>query len=279
MFAAAALSLGLGAASGSDAFAHCNRCTGGPTPPPTVNPPPPPPPTQPPAGCRTPGCGHGGIKVVVPPVVIPPPSVSINYGGSAFAVVNQTVAVSASAGGGGMVFRGGGLVGDVDAGVSGGGMLNVVGAQSETVVREIKGQRVIQASCIDDRGGIHDASQTFGGEAVPEAYAGEIYRCMAGAKMRVVVGKMVDAKANFDDARTFECAKGEALVYQAHLLSCRTQEAKRPCNERSLLRRYGPGMKLVTVRETETVTTERRQTISEQSMTLSFDGGVGQSVW
>lgn len=273
MFAAAIVALTVGAASGGDALANCNRCNGGPS----VTPPPPLPPPAPP-GCGANRCG-GGVKVVVPPVVITPPSVSVNYGGSAFAVVQQNVAVSASAGGsGGVFFRGGGLVGDVDAGVSG-GMLNVVGAQTETVTREVRGHRVIQATCIDDRGSVHDASQTFGDQAVPEAYGGEIYRCMAGTKMRVVVGKMVDGKASFDNARTFECAKGEALVYQGGQVACRTQEAKRPCNERSLLRRYGPGMKLVMVRETETVTVERRQTISEQSMQMSFDGGVGQSVW
>jgi hypothetical protein len=270
MIAAAVLALSAGTA-----HASCNPCgPGGPPTPPTVQPPTQPP--QPPR-CNTPACGHGGVRVVVPPVVIPPPSVSINYGAAHVGLnVHQNVTV---AGGGGMFFgRGGGMVGEVDAGVSG-GMLNVSESRAETVTRMVETERAIQAICIDDRNDPHAASQTFGEANVATAYRGEIYRCMAGTKMRVSVGKWADGKADFNGARTLECAKGEALVYDGREVVCRTQEAKRPCNERSLLRRFGAGLKVVMLRETETVAVERRQMFTEQSMQMSFDGGVGQSVW
>lgn len=257
MFVAAVFSLM------SAGAAHAGCCN---VPPPS--PPPPPPPMQ----CN--GCG-GGVKVVVPPVNISPPSVEINYGAPRIGVsVRQNVTVSG--GGGFLVSGGGGFVGAVDAGVSG-GMLNVSTSAMETVTRTMTAERVIQAVCLDDRGNPHAASQTFAGEAVAAAYRGEIFRCMAGTQMRVSIGGKKDGRATFDGARTFDCEKGQALSFDGQDVSCRVQEAKRPCNERSLLRRYGAGLKTVQIRTTETATVERRQS-TEQMMQMSFDGGVGQSV-
>ena len=74
-------------------------------------------------------------------------------------------------------------------------------------------------------------------------------------------------------------------------LTCAPQSPARSCNERSLLRRHGPGVKLVETRtkikkcipRTRTVmtTVERqvertRETISQP---LVLDGGVGQGVY
>lgn len=294
MIAAAVLALSAGTA-----HASCFGCVPGgsprppgpPTPPPITQPPIGQPPTvqppigQPPGGgngggcgVTRPGCGGGGVKIVVPPVIIPPPSVVVNYGAPNIGLhVNQTLNVVGGGGGGFVVRGGGGFVGDVDAGVSG-GMLSVAASRTETITREITAARAIQAICIDDRGDPHAASQTFGERDVSTAYKGELYRCMAGTKMRVAVGKFEGGEAKFDGARTFDCAKGEALAYDGQDVTCRTQEAKRPCNERSLLRRFGSGIKVLTLRETETKVVERA-TLDEQMMATSFDGGVGQSGW
>ena len=87
------------------------------------------------------------------------------------------------------------------------------------------------------------------------------------------------------------CRKGEALVHApGGQLSCRTQTAARNCNERSLLRRHGPGIKMVEgaiqpqacIPSTRTV----MKTVSKQvkvkkasaSGSLILDGGVGQGV-
>ena len=60
-------------------------------------------------------------------------------------------------------------------------------------------------------------------------------------------------------------------------MNCRPQIARRPCNERSLLRRFGPGDKLVRVRETEVAGRRASETTFNGAMTM--DGGVGQSVY
>jgi hypothetical protein len=61
-------------------------------------------------------------------------------------------------------------------------------------------------------------------------------------------------------------------------VACRAQKPARDCNERSLLRRYGPGVKVLKLVREETYTAFReekgeRKTASTSSLTL--DGGVG----
>ena len=61
----------------------------------------------------------------------------------------------------------------------------------------------------------------------------------------------------------------------------RRQTPARDCNERSLLRRFGAGVKVLTITEIETYTAyreeeERLQTVSGS---LSLDGGVGGYIY
>ncbi len=153
------------------------------------------------------------------------------------------------------------------------------------------GPRPIQAVCIDDRGAPHPASQVFDSETVQADYSGEVFRCMAGTAMQVTYGAMVDGKPSFDQGQTMSCRKGEALVHTpGGQLSCQTQIAARNCNERSLLRRHGPGLKIVQgaqpqacVPTTRTVmkTVTKQVRVKKETATgsLVLDGGVGQSVY
>lgn len=120
---------------------------------------------------------------------------------------------------------------------------------------------------------------TTSGSARP--IPGEIYRCMAGTAMQVTIGWYLDGSYDWNDAATIACRKGEALRHEpGGRLFCQAQEPRRNCNERSLLRRYGPGVKLVFMRREERYT-ERMQREVERSrhervsMTLMLDGGVG----
>jgi hypothetical protein len=88
---------------------------------------------------------------------------------------------------------------------------------------------------------------------------------MAGTRMRYTM-----------QSRSYDCAQGEALWYENGRVECRTQIVRRPCNERSLLRRFGPGDKLVAVRSAEHSAVRTETTYSSA---LTMDGGVGQSVW
>lgn len=149
--------------------------------------------------------------------------------------------------------------------------------------------RPVQALCIDDRNTPHPASRVDGESSVVTGYSGEIYRCMVGTRMQVTLGEMVNGAASFERGETFSCAKSEALFHtRGGELQCRPQTPERDCNERSLLRKSGPGIKLVsmpsqklicepTTRQTVTkVVKEVKVPLSVATGNLVLDGGVGQ---
>ena len=149
--------------------------------------------------------------------------------------------------------------------------------------------RPVEAVCIDDKNTPHPASRVDGEMAVDGKYNGEIYRCIAGTHMQVTMGEMVNGTASFETGETFSCGKGEALWHgPGGVLQCRTQIPERNCNERSLLRKFGPGVKLVKVATKKTVCEPAtRQTMTKvvkevkvprpvAAGNLVLDGGVGQ---
>jgi hypothetical protein len=241
----------------TDASAHCN----GPCParPPChsgCNPPPPPPP---PVCCERP-------SVVVPPPHVPPPNiVVVNAGARASAQASATAIAIANVRTGDTIIR-------QNMVMEAGGAANLQSSafaitEASASVASVARERdlLIQAICLDAQGNPHPASQTFAGRDVAHTYHGEIYRCMSGTRMRYTV-----------DGRSHDCEPGQALWYENGRIECRTQQARRPCNERSLLRRHGPGDKVVRMRDTELRET-RAETTFNGAMTM--DGGVGQSVW
>jgi hypothetical protein len=220
------------------------------------NPPPPPPPPP----CCTPPV------VIVPPPNVPPPNiVVVNAGARAQASASALAIAVANVRTGDTIIRQNMVMegGATAAVTSGAFAVSEASVAMESVARER--ELLIQAICIDASDNPHPASQTFGGRDVAESYRGEIYRCMAGTRMRYTI-----------DGRSADCAQGEALWYEGGRVECRPQIARRPCNERSLLRRHGPGDKLVRIRDTE-MRASRTETTFNGAMTM--DGGVGQSVW
>ena len=146
--------------------------------------------------------------------------------------------------------------------------------------------RPVQAVCVDDRGVPHPASQVDSSDRVPDGYQGELFRCMAGTSMQVTLGSVENGSASFAHGETFACQKGEALVHHRDgRLTCAPQTPERSCNERSLLRRHGAGIKLIQSRveartcipRTRTVTKTVEREAGGQAMV--FDGGVGQGVY
>jgi hypothetical protein len=105
----------------------------------------------------------------------------------------------------------------------------------------------IQANCLDDKDVPHPASQLSPDREVDAAYDGEIYRCIAGARMQYTLADY-GGQADFGHGQTMTCGKGEALYHSAGGgIQCRAQKPARDCNERSLLRRFGAGIKVLKV--------------------------------
>lgn len=245
-------------------------------------------------GCCGPVTSH---PIGVPGVFVPAPTINVVTGGPQIGGVNvvaggptfiggSSSTVFGGGGGGGVFFGGGGgsymapsptAPGVID-GLAVGGQEAAMESYSET--RTSTEIVPIRAVCMDARGMPHPASRLNGDEQVEAGFDGEIYRCMAGTRLEVMVGRMVNGQAVFDGGSALTCEPGQALTYRGGQLTCTAQIARAACNERSLLRRYGPGVKYVTLTRTETVTAQRevrREATFRQSMFV--DGGVGQGVY
>ena len=199
--------------------------------------------------------------------------------GSALATANSQAANLLAASGGGGAFT-------VSEGVSGGSIPNLTvttpGAAPSREVCARTATRVqavaVQAVCLDDKDVPHPASQVMPGQDVPEGWSGELFRCIAGAHMQYVTAPWAGA-ARFDHGQTVVCAKGEALWRDAGgRLQCRPQTPARDCNERSLLRRYGAGIKVLKAPVSGQCVEWRTESVQADAASqgaLQLDGGVG----
>ncbi|MBW8732713.1 MAG: hypothetical protein JF571_00100 [Asticcacaulis sp.] len=280
------------------------------------------------------------------------PCHSCGGGGGGNTNVNVNVNVKASASGSASAFAGSSSGSTVYGGGYGnwsqtpgyaqpvGGLAVVTGEGEYEAISESRSMTrtlVIQASCIDDTGVPHPASQLFPDRDVANSYSGELYRCIAGTHMQVVMADCLNgaegfagdhavsesssysseeheehgsygrgshgyasgsaesheehsssasgshradlaclSHINFDGGKTMTCQKGDALWFDHGNMTCRVQIPARQCNERSLLRRFGVGMKVLTVTRTESFTRKREVASSRSSSSVMvFDGGVG----
>ena len=254
-------------------------------------------------------CGPINNHVVgVPGVFVPAPNVNINVGGPNIGGNNINVGGPTFIGGSSSAFASSSSNSAANVYVSGGGgfmsspspttpgiieALNVGGGQQQSVTEQFQESRSvtetmsIRAVCMDDRGMPHPASRTDGDQNIAATFNGEVFRCMAGTRMEVTIGKVVNGQAVFDGGRSMSCQKGQALAYStvpgaAGNLVCVAQSARAECNERSLLRRFGPGIKYAMITRTETVTSTRQAATSNVvtlRSSMFVDGGVGQGVY
>jgi len=257
------------AAAGSAIAGGCN-CP----PPPCCTPP------QPPSPPQFPCCMPPANNVIIPGVqVIVAPSVVVN------AQAQVQANVLAGAQGGAAVFVGGGG----NAGIIMPGPvgliqnLNVGGetqrASYEATRTKIK-KVVIEVVCIDDKEVPHPGSQVTPDRDIDDAYDGELWRCIAGTRLRATFAEY-NGSVSFEHGWTMDCDKGQALYHApgGHV-ECRVQRPARDCNERSLLRRFGAGIKILTMITTERYTAYREESSSSSSSSsMAIDGGVGGVVY
>jgi hypothetical protein len=259
----------LGAMAAGPALACCDA------PPPCCAPPTPPPPPQ--------VCCHQ-INI---------PSVNVNVGATvvvnanSLAIANAAAGAAASSRASSEVFFGGG--GTWTLGESSPGLIQNLqvdgGLQSRRVAYQASRSRVkivvIQAVCIDDKETPHPASQVSPDRDIDEHFEGELYRCIAGTHMQFTMADY-SGQISFEHGQTRSCAKGEALWRSgAGEIQCRPQAPARDCNERSLLRRFGAGVKIIKIVTTETYTAYREEMVrsaSAGSFSMTLDGGVGGMV-
>jgi hypothetical protein len=238
------------------------------------------------------GCTPTTHQVKVPGVTVTPPSVSIGlpsvgvgYGqgtgvasASATAESNVSVTVNGSSSSSGTTTSqsASALVSSFGGGGSGswtpeGGVsteipdvkIETPAPQKVCAAWAAAAQQVaIQAQCLDDKAVPHPASQTFPDRAVAQGYEGEIFRCIAGARMQYTLAEF-SGQADFNHGQTLVCQKGEALWRTASgTVQCKAQAPARDCNERSLLRRFGAGIKVMAMAAQRTCTAWRTETVT-----------------
>ncbi len=239
---------------------------------------PPPPPTPPVIPCG----GNCGAPPVTPPIT---PRDGIGGGGGTW---NFNVNTHGGGRGGIIVVGGGGgAYFNVDQpypttiqGLSVEGKTMQAVRVPFTASRRMEKRVVIQAVCIDDRAVPHPASQVRPGKDVAMDYEGELYRCIAGTKLQWTIADEAGGPGE-----TVNCNKREALWYgRGGRLECRPEKQERDCNERSLLRRYGAGVKVLTMIREETYTEYREEMVESAGSVASgamimLDGGVGGRVF
>ena len=184
----------------------------------------------------------------------------------------QTQAQVVGGGGGAASFISPGSVTAVNLGV--GGEEREAYEAERTKIEKV----VIQAFCFDDKEVPHPASQVQPDRDIAEGYEGEVYRCIAGSHMQVTIAPWREL-ISFEGGQTLACQKGEALWHTAGQgggrLVCRPQTPARDCNERSLLRRFGAGIKILTIVMTEKYQAYREHSSGAVTTAMTFDGGVG----
>jgi hypothetical protein len=224
---------------------------------------PPPPPPPPPCNCTT-----------------PPTTVNVTVNTSSSAQSNANAASSAFArtgGGGGAWVEQAPAAGVIQA-------LNVETGETEEKrvafqeKRRVERRVLVQAVCLDDKGAPHPASQVHPERDVTDSYDGEMFRCIAGARLQATIGDFND-QLTLDKGDTLSCDKQQALYHAPDgAVTCRAQKPARDCNERSLLRRYGPGVKALKLVREETVTSYREEKTARTAQAggmMTLDGGVG----
>ena len=247
-----------------------------------------------------------GISITPPSVSIGLPSVGVGYGygsgsgsgsasGSADASAGVSTSISVSVSGSGSSsssgISNGALLSNFSGGGGGGGWAPEGGVTTE--ITDIKvdtpaptlSQRIcaaykaeirqvaIQAVCLDDKDVPHPASQISPERAVAPGYEGEVFRCIAGARMQYTIADF-SGQADFNHGQTIVCQKSEALYHSANgATQCRAQIPQRDCNERSLLRRFGAGIKVLAIGGGQTCVAWRNEAVAA-SAAQSETGGI-----
>jgi hypothetical protein len=188
-------------------------------------------------------------------------SVVINKGGDNISVMAEASAqasasasaaanaASFSGAGGAVAFGGGGgWAPEAPAPFVGGDIGNLTvetaPARQQCTIQEATIVKAIHAVCVSADGHEFPASHMLGDTWISASYEGEVARCIPGARLRVIVGKVVQSSqglaAGTSSGDVLECAAHEAVRhYKDGMLKCAPAVPVPDCTERTNLRKYG----------------------------------------
>jgi hypothetical protein len=149
--------------------------------------------------------------------------------------------------------------------------------QEATVVKSV------HAVCIAADGREFPATHMTADTWIESSYEGEVARCIAGARLKIVMGDVVQSDQGmaglYSKGVILQCGEHEAVRhYKDGMLKCAPATDVVDCTERTNLRKYGTGDMFFTFRSRVCADTERTATRSEVQLDGSFNsGGVGDS--
>jgi hypothetical protein len=143
--------------------------------------------------------------------------------------------------------------------------------------------KAIHAVCLAPDGHEFPASHMQPETFIESSYEGEIARCIPGARLKLVIGDVLQSDqgmaGTYQSGDVLYCAEHEAVRhYKDGMLKCERAVPVPDCTERTNLRKYGTGDMFFTFRRTVCAMparTARQQTHSVEVSGMSMEGGVG----
>ncbi|MBV9991230.1 MAG: hypothetical protein JOZ72_08035 [Alphaproteobacteria bacterium] len=149
--------------------------------------------------------------------------------------------------------------------------------QDATVVKSI------HAVCIAADGREFPATHMTADTWIESSYEGEVARCIAGARLKIVMGDVVQSDQGmaglYSKGVILQCGEGEAVRhFKDGMLKCAPAMSVVDCTERTNLRKYGTGDMFFTFR-TRVCADMERNTAREVELDGNAlnSGGVGDS--
>ena len=224
-------------------------------------------------------------------IVINKPVIINKGNASAEAIAVAAAAASAQSSSAAIaVASGGSSVVDVQA-PRGGGEFGEVAVEAQCVEQWAVVVKAIHAECVDVRGTSHPATRMRPETWLDSSMNAEIYRCLEGSRLHVLVGDVVESDQGmagvYQGAQVVECAPGQSLRhFRDGSVKCAVAEQVPDCTERSNMRRYGLGdlffsyqarvCARVAAGASAASATAYSQATGEVEVSGSFTGGVGE---
>jgi hypothetical protein len=141
----------------------------------------------------------------------------------------------------------------------------------------------IHAECIDARGGAHPATRMLAETWIDSSIEREIYRCLSGSTLRVVLGEVVQSDHGlagvYENGTVLTCSAGEALRHFTDgQVRCAVAERVPDCTERENMRRFGTGDLFFTYATRVCAVLAGRSTTSSSSFVGGYSQGGGLEI-
>jgi hypothetical protein len=212
-------------------------------------------------------------------------NITINNGGSASATATASAFASAISNTGatanaGAVYYGSYSEENVVYNGVGGEIGNINAAQA-CEMQEATVVKAIHAVCVAADGREFPASHMVPETFIDSSYEGEIARCIPGARIKLVIGDVVQSDqgmaGTYEHGAVLICGEHEAVRhYKDGMLKCERAVPVKDCTERTNLRKYGTGDMFFSFRGQVCATPARAAMAQPVEVTgLSLEGGVG----